>query len=333
MSNKLDVHQHVWTEELVDALARRAELPFVRFERGLPVVYLEGERPFVIDLAGESAARRSSLFDRDGIDAALVCISSPLGIEWLPGAQARPLLDAYHTGAHRLGRRFGVWGAIALDDADPGAVDNVLDDGCVGVSLPADALASVDALGALGPILSRLETRDAPLFVHPGAAGRPLICASDPHALRDPLWWPALTSYVGQMQCAWLAFACAGRAAHPRLRVVFSMLAGLAPLQSERLRARGGSPCPLEDPLLFYDTSSYGSRAIGAVASAVGASQLLYGSDRPVVDPAELGMPGLLDWGAVGEATRRAIGAGGDRLGNPPSLRRARAVPALGGVR
>ncbi len=46
----VDVHQHLWTEPLVEALAVRSELPFVGIEHGLTVLYLAGERPYVIDL-------------------------------------------------------------------------------------------------------------------------------------------------------------------------------------------------------------------------------------------------------------------------------------------
>jgi 6-methylsalicylate decarboxylase len=237
---RLDVHQHVWTQPLVDALAARRELPYVRFERGLAVMYLEGERPYIIDLAAESPARRRRLLELDGLDAGLVCLSSPLGIEWLPREEASPLIDAYYDGALALGEDFGVWGALALEAPDPDDVDALLDRGCVGLSLPADAIGSGDGLAAIGAVLARLEARGAPLFVHPGPAARSVLCRSDLHALRDPLWWPALTSYVAQMQSAWLAFASAGRGEHPRLRVVFSMLAGLAPLHAERLRSRGG---------------------------------------------------------------------------------------------
>jgi hypothetical protein len=42
----------------------------------------------------------------------------------------------------------------------------------------------------------------------------------------------------------------------------------------------------------------------------VGAQQLLYGSDRPVVEPAELDMPDELDWEAIIEGTERALGSG-----------------------
>ncbi len=96
---KTDIHQHLWTEPLLQALAQRHELPFVRREHGLTVLYLAGERPYVIDLASEAPAQRAELVRRDGLDRALVCLSSPLGIESLPRAQALGLLDAYHGGA------------------------------------------------------------------------------------------------------------------------------------------------------------------------------------------------------------------------------------------
>jgi 6-methylsalicylate decarboxylase len=304
--SKIDVHQHLWTEPLVQALADRRELPFVRRERGLTVLFLGSERPYVIDLDGEAAARRAELVELDGLDGALVCLSSPLGIETLPREQALALIEAYHEGALSLEGPFGVWGAIALDRPDPGDVDGALDRGCVGISLPAGTLASVDALARLYPLLERLEQRGAPLLVHPGPGpgGR---WAQAP--LGDPLWWPALTGYVADVHAAWLAFLSTGRLQHPELRVVFSMLAGLAPLHVERLASRGACTRGLRDPLVFYDTSSYGPFAARTLADLVGPEQLLYGSDRPVVEPDELARSEGLDWDRVGEATRRALGA------------------------
>ncbi len=308
---KIDVHQHLWTEPLVEALAERRELPFVGREHGLAVLYLAGERPYVIDLAGESPERRGSLVAGDGLDRALLCLSSPLGIEWLPRAQAQPLIDAYHEGALALDGPFGVWGALALDRADPNDVDRALARGCVGISLPAGALAGVAAISELRAVLARLESHGAPLLVHPGPGVGPGAYAPAAEAsLEDPLWWPALTGYVALMQAAWLAFLTSGRARHPRLRVVFTMLAGLAPLQAERLACRGGPSHGLVDPLIFYEISSYGRSAVRAVAEVVGREQLLYGSDRPVVEPRAFGMPRELDWDPVIDGTRRAFGAG-----------------------
>jgi 6-methylsalicylate decarboxylase len=306
---KIDVHQHIWTEPLVEALAGRSELPFVRHENGLTVLYLAGERPYVIDLDGEEHSRRASLVERDGLDRALVCLSSPLGIESLPRRQALPLIDAYHDGALSLQEPFGVWGAIALDRPDPDDVDRALARGCLGLSLPAGALASVESITSLGPVLARLESSGAPLLVHPGPPlSRGAQRVTGETSLCEPLWWPALTGYVAVTHAAWLAFLVAGRSSHPHLRVVFSMLAGLAPLHAERLQARGGPSLELPDPLLFYESSSYGPDAVGHIGDLVGPEQLLYGSDRPVVDPNELGVLDALDWDPIIDCTRRALG-------------------------
>ncbi len=306
---KIDIHQHLWTEPLVQALAERRELPFVRHEHGLTVLFLAGERPYVIDLPAEVPARRAALVELDGLDRALLCLSSALGIESLPREQALPLIDAYYEGVLSLGGPFGVWGAIALDYADPDDVHRAVAGGCVGLSLPAGALCSVDALSRLHSVLGRLELLGAPLLVHPGPGlGLTASRAAAP-AMSDPLWWPALTRYVADMNAAWLAFLGAGRRQHPELRVVFSMLAGLAPLQAERLSSRGGPAPEAADPLVFYDTSSYGPSAVRTLAELVGPCQLLYGSDRPVVEPGELGVPDRLDWDATADGTCRALGA------------------------
>ena len=279
----VDLHQHLWSEPLIEALTSRRALPFVRRERGLTVLHLVGDRPYVIDLAAEDPARRAALVREDGLDRALVCLSSPIGIEALPRDEAQELLDAYHEGAFALPEEFGVWGAVALERIDPDDVDRLLDRGCLGISLPAGALAGVEALARVEPVLDRLERRGAPLLVHPGPAPwwRPLEIS-----LADPLWWPALTGYVADMQAAWLTFLTAARRTHRELRVVFAMLAGTAPLLHERLAARGGPDAwGASDPLSFYDTSSFGPVALEAMAGCVGSEQLVYGSDRPVLEP------------------------------------------------
>jgi hypothetical protein len=105
-----------------------------------------------------------------------------------------------------------------------------------------------------------------------------------------------LTTYVAEMHAAWYAFALWGRAAHPALRVCFAMLAGLAPLQRERLVSRGGRA--VSDADVFLDVSSYGARAVDAVLREVGVDRLVHGSDRPVLPAAEP---------ALGEAVRVAL--------------------------
>jgi hypothetical protein len=292
MAPRVDIHQHVWTTPLLDALAERQTLPFVRHSDGLTVLHCGGELPYVIGTEAESPARRAELLHQDGIDGAVVALSSPVGIEALPRPVAGELISAHLDGVLTLGERFAAWGPVPIDQPDPADVDEVLARGCVGVSLPACALAGRDRLSEMRPLLERVQTHGVPLFVHPGGVATRQAREAP---LNEPLWWRALTDYVSQMQAAWLTFAAHGRRDLPRLRVVYAMLAGGGPLLSERLATRGGPTIDLADPLTFYDTSSYGPRMIETMARWVGPQQLVYGSDRPVVEPLATGRePGLM---------------------------------------
>jgi 6-methylsalicylate decarboxylase len=288
----IDVHQHLLGEALIEALARRTEAPMLVRRRDGWTFKVAAEPDSVLTFDATDAKLRRADLGEDGFDRALVALSTALGIETLPTEDALALIEAHHQGIEALPPEFGGWGAVPLaaPDLDPATVDAALDRGCVGISLPAAALIDPLAVERVGPLLARLEQRDAPLFVHPGPVSAALApsgpgAAADCDASRLPHWWPALTDYVAQMQAAWFAFLHTGRRAHPGLRVLFAMLAGGAPLHLERYAARRGVPAPDPDPLVFYDTSSYGPRMIGAVAEQVGAAQLVYGSDRPVVDP------------------------------------------------
>ena len=129
-----------------------------------------------------------------------------------------------------------------------------------------------------------LEEAGLPLLVHPGPArdGRRRASGGD-----QPSWWPAIVTYVQQMHAAWFAFRVHGRPRHPRLRVCFAMLAGLAPLHSERVAARAGDRSVV-DPDVFLDVSSYGTRAVDATVRVLGIDALVNGSDRPYADPVSL---------------------------------------------
>jgi hypothetical protein len=277
----VDVHQHLLSEPLIAELARRQRPPALIRRRGGWTFRVAGEPDSALSFDATNVALRSVGLRRDNIDRALVALSTALGIETLPAEEAQLLLEAHHLGIDALPTDFGGWGAVQLETPDPDEVDAVIARGCVGISLPATALAYPDALARIGPLLAQLEVHDAPLFVHPG----PVAYLGQVRASASlPAWWPALTDYVAQMQAAWFAFLHAGRRAHPRLRVVFAMLAGGAPLQLERFAARGGTVAAAPDSLVFYDTSSYGPRMLEAMIGAVGVAQIVYGSDRPVVD-------------------------------------------------
>ncbi|HEX3618506.1 MAG TPA: hypothetical protein VHU61_18310 [Solirubrobacteraceae bacterium] len=283
---RVDAHQHIWTEPLLAALCARNELPLVRYEDGLAILHSAGEQPYAIDLRSESPDARAACVRRDGLDKAVVAISSPIGIEALPRPAALELIDAHLAGVAALGPEFEFWGPLAIDGADPDDVDQLVARGAIGISIAAGALSGSERLERLRHVLGRVSAHGLPLFVHPGRAPGQLPAASE---FGEPLWWRPLTDYVVQMQAAWLTFAALGRRQHPDLRVLFAMLAGGAPLLSERLVARGGPPVDLRDPSSFYETSSYGADAVEMTARITGIDQLVYGSDRPVIDPQPTG--------------------------------------------
>jgi predicted TIM-barrel fold metal-dependent hydrolase len=231
-----------------------------------------------VDLADHDPGRRAALARADGLDRVLVAPSLPLGTD-------EPLLAAYNEGVAALPTPFGAWAAASTPE--PAEMTRLLDAGFAGACVSADALAGPAGYDRLGPLLEALERGGAPLLIHPGPAEAPA---------NAPPWWCALTGYVAAMHTAWHAFAAWGRPAHPRLRVCFAMLAGLAPLHRERLTARGGRADA--DPGVFLDVSSYGDRAVDAVVREIGVDQLVFGSDRPVVAPREL---------SLGDAVRVAI--------------------------
>jgi hypothetical protein len=273
---RYDLHQHLWPEPFLAALERRTDAPALRRERdGTTTLVLAGEPAAPFSAAPHDGDRRREDLRADGIDRALVCLSSPLGIEALPRAEAQPLLDAWHDGVFALGEPFGVWGAVALDDARAADVEALLDRGAAGISLPAGAFVTPRAVAGVLPLLRALEARDRPLLVHPGAV---------PAGTPAPPWWPASVGYVAELHAAWHGFAAWARPELEALRVVFVALAGAAPLHLERVAGRGGPALAAFDPLTFYDTSSYGPRAIEAVGGVVGLDQLVHGSDRPVLD-------------------------------------------------
>lgn len=271
----IDVHQHIWTPGFVDALRARTTPPFLD---GWTLL-LDGEEPFAADPLDHDVRHRLML--NQDLDLALVSLSSPLGIEHLPPGDSWPLLDAYHDGALMLPPAFRAWASTCVTEIDPDRTAKELDRGFAGLQLPATSLLDAHGFARVAPLLDLLEDRDLPLFVHPGPASAP----------GAPGWWAPLVPYVQQMHASWYAFRAFGRPRHPRLRVCFALLAGLAPLHVERFIARGGSTRGAVDPNAFLETSSYGHQAIDAITRAVGVEVVVLGSDRPYATaaPALLG--------------------------------------------
>ena len=281
----IDVHQHLWPERLLSALAARRHPPrLVRAPAGWELL-LDAEPPSPILPTDHDPERRAALVEADGLDGALIALSSPLGIEALPADEAEPLLDALPRG--RAGAR-GALRLVGRGRARRGR-GRTRSTGCSPRAPPASrsprgALASRRGLDRVGPLLERRRAprRAAVRASRPGAVAADGVDGAD-----APGWWPALTAYVTQLHEAWHAWMAWGRDAAPAAHASSGRCSPAArrctPSGSRRAAGRSG-----RDLFSFYDVSSYGLGAIDAMAGAVGADRLVHGSDRPVVGPPAL---------------------------------------------
>ena len=145
-------------------------------------------------------------------------------------------------------------------------------DGFVGAIVAADDFAELDRLG---PVLDEADRRGSFVLVHPGPARLPAGA---------PGWWAPAIEYTAQMQRAYGAWLASGVERWPNLRMVFSILAGGAPFQLERMQARGYDIRRALHPSLYLETSSYGRRSLELCLATFGARQIVFGSDAPVID-------------------------------------------------
>ncbi len=246
---RIDFHQHVWTDEFRSALARRSGAPYLRGRR---LVLPQGGE-FDVDPDAYAPEQRLAALDRAGLDRAIV--SLPPTMEPTP-----ELADLWNERAHELtAQSNGRLLPLAYRDARP--------------RFPGSIVAASDLLdlGALAPLLNKLQAQQQLMFVHPGPAGS-----------GSNGWWAAGVDYTAQMQAAYAAWVAYGAPRWPGLRVVFALLAGGAPFQVERLVRRGlDSRAPFA-PNLWLETSSYGERALELTLQTFGAARLLFGSDAPV---------------------------------------------------
>jgi 6-methylsalicylate decarboxylase len=304
----IDVHQHLWPEAVLEVLERRSEPPRARRRAGIWEVELPGEPAFEVDPADHEPEQRA---DGLGVDHALVALSAPVGFEGLPARDALAAVAAWQDAAESLPEELGWWAlapaALPVDE-QAAIVSEAVAGGAAGLCLAATRLATTAATEALLPLLSAAAEAGVPVFVHPGPVAPSAV------GVRGPAWWSPATAYVAQQHAAWTAFHAVARPQLASLRAVFALLAGLAPLHSERTVSRGGPGGRevVHDPLVFYDTSSYGPEAIRALSTVVGIGQLVHGTDFPVAgetpDAVERAFCGELADVVRRDAPARALG-------------------------
>jgi 6-methylsalicylate decarboxylase len=266
-----DVHQHLWPPQLVQALQRRSRPPRLDGD----VLQLE-TGTFPVDLRAHRLEERLALLDRDGVDTAVVSLQPTLELDSAP-----ELAEAYHEGILEL--------VAASDGRLRAFAAEACLAGFVGACVPAARLrAGLEALA------SELLRAGQILFVHPGPAELP------PKA---PPWWASVVDYTGQMQAACWTWLADGALRHQDLAVVFALLGGGLAVQVERFYSRAGEPKDLLRPSLYFETSSYGPRALALALETHGQAQVLYGSDVPIADP----RPTLKALEGLGDEVARAV--------------------------
>lgn len=256
----IDIHQHLWPEPFVAALRARKSPPFLDRD-----VLILREGRFALDLQHDELDARLELLDRDGIDRAVISLQPTLGTGDLPAGERDELEGTWVEGVREV---------VAASNGRLQAFAPGLHlPGFVGTSVDCHAFTNIDEIA---PLLDELERRSEPLFVHPGAVTR-----TEP----VPGWWTAVVDYTAQMHVAYFRWLVDGRRRWPSLRIAFAILAGGAPFQLERLGQRGPDTRSVLDPNVYFDVATYARRSIELCAETFGVSQLLYGSDRPVVEP------------------------------------------------
>ena len=264
----IDFHQHVWPDKFRSALERRAAPPYLRGRR---LVLPQGGE-FDVDSRAYTPEARLVALERAGLDAAIV--SLPPTME--PTAE---LADQWNESAQQLATQSdGRLMPLAYGEARAGFVGAIL------------AAPELLDLNAVKPLLDRLEAQNQLLFIHPG-----------PAAPSAGGWWAPGVAYTAQMQAAYATWVASGVGRWPELRVVFALLAGGSPFQIERLVRRGLDPRAPFAPNMWFETSSYGERALELTLQTFGAGRLVFGSDAPV-DVVDDALRILRSFGATLEA-------------------------------
>ncbi len=347
----VDVHQHLWPEELVDRLRARTRPPYLRGW----TLHTRAEPAYDVEPADHDPRRRVELDHAAGVGLACVSLSAPLGIENLVRPEAGALLAAWHDGARRLPDHFAPWASVPMVDPDLDGLAALLADRFVGVQLPATDLASPAAWERAGDVLRVAERAGKPVFVHPGPEPvRPL-------AGRLPGWLAPVVGYVTQLQAAWWAWhALGGRDLFPSLRVLFAAGAGLAPVHHERHARAAAASRPDRSGRVRRDVvvRTAGARRAGAgprrrrprarqrpaVRRPARAAARRRGDPRdpggePGAGPARRGRPGAAGGGGMGAGQLSDVTLPADRAvdlrprrGTAPPRRPAGPRPRPGGA-
>jgi 6-methylsalicylate decarboxylase len=278
-SGLVDVHHHFippfWFDEVKEHISR------------------QGGGRIVPNWYGWSEQQALERMDEAGVATAIVSISAP-GVWFGDVAQGRRLSrDTSQYAAkmrQRHPKRFGFFAALPLPDVEGSlreieyAFDQLDADGVVVMTSYGDRW-----LGdpTFDPVMQELDRRGAVVYVHPGSPA----CCSQLMSYVPPF----LTEFTQDTNRTITSLMFSGQLARRRaIRFIFSHAGGTIPMLAGRIAQLSTSvpqlaaavPDGVEAELrrLYYEVANSANRpALAALLSLVPATQVMFGSDFPLV--------------------------------------------------
>ena len=275
----VDVHHHFippfWFDEVKDHISR------------------QGGGRIVPNWYGWSQERALERMDETGVATAIVSISAP-GVWFGDVAQGRRLSRETSLFAaqmrQRHPKRFGFFAALPLPDIEGSlreieyAFDQLHANGVVLMTSYGDRW-----LGdpSFDPVMQELDRRGAIVYVHPGSPA----CCSQLMSYVPPF----LTEFTQDTNRTITSLMFSGQLVRRRaIRFIFSHAGGTIPMLAGRISQLSTSvpqlaaavPDGVEAELrrLYYEVANSANRpAIAALLSLVPATQVMFGSDFPLV--------------------------------------------------
>ncbi len=282
----IDVHAHYFPE----AYARFVE-PLGLGGRMWPPPK-PGEKPAPYRFPAEDTPRRLALMDEAGVSRQILSIITAPYLEDREQALSSAQLgnDLYAEFCAEHPDRFSFWASLPLPHVSAAVEETkrAMDElGAVGVTLQCFCMGETIARPEFDPLFEELNRRKAVVFLHPcqNALGSPMIGDF------------GLTVCLGaSVEDAVVALHLIVRGIperFPDIKFIVPHFGGILPMLLERLDGQLPNTGLAEKPSatarrFYYDTVGWGSRAaMLAAATAFGSSQLVPGSDWPVLLPFE----------------------------------------------
>jgi predicted TIM-barrel fold metal-dependent hydrolase len=274
----IDVHHHIvppfWFEEVKQRISAQGG------GRIIPTWY------------GWSPQKAVDAMDRNGVQTAMISMTTP-GIWFGDVEQGRRLSRAFNDYAMQIAKdhpdRFGLFATLPLPDTD-GSLKEIAYAFDV---LKADGIGLMTSYGdkwlgdpAFAPVLAELNRRKAVVYVHPSS---PLCCTSLMSYVP-----PFFSEFQQDTTRTILSLIFSGSLSRlPDIRFIFSHAGGTLPMVAGRIEHYSTLPgfkdkvpngFEYELKRLYYEIANSAYKpALAAITNMVPTSQIMFGTDFPLV--------------------------------------------------